>query len=437
MQLFGTAGIRGITNADITPELGVEVGIAYGTVFPGKIAVARDTRFGAEMIQNAIMSGLLSTGAEVYDLGIVPLPIFARYVADFMDGGIIITGSHTPPEIVGIVAVDSLGRDLYWDLSEEVEKVFTEKKYRRVEWNRINNIQSDDAVSHYLKFIESRAKNVDGYKIILDLANGAGAGVVDHVLSAIGIEVETINNERKHVPARPSEPRRTTLTELISLSGKYDLGAGVDVDADRVVFSHNTAFSEDAIGAIFATRLAKKMVTPINSSSLVNHIAGKYGIDVHYCPIGPPEIAEAILRTGADFGYEETGKYVFPPDTLWGDSMLSIVNLLKIMNREGKSIEELISEFPTYYQVKEKLKVPRALKRKIVETIRERLEKMPPADAVDVSTIDGVKIIYKDAWLLIRASGTEDVIRVFSDAQSEQRARELANYGKKLVNKIF
>ncbi len=435
MNLFGTAGIRGITNQDITPELAVEVGLAYGTIFPGKLAVARDTRYGAEMIQNAVTAGLLSTGAEVYDLGITPLPVFARYVADFMDGGIIVTGSHTPPEIVGIVAVDSLGRDLYWDLSEEVERIYSRKEYRRAEWNTVNDVESSEAVEHYLKFITPKAKNIDGYRVILDLANGAGAGVVDHVLSSLGLEVDAINNERKPVPNRPSEPRSSTLQKLAVLSADYDLGAGVDVDADRVVFAHGTTFSEDAIGAVFATRYAKRMVTPINSSSLIEHISRKRGIEVHYCPIGPPEIAEAIIKTGADFGYEETGKYVFPPDTLWGDSMLSTVNLLRIMDREGKSVEELVSEFPKFYQVKEKIAVPRQIKRKIVEKIASELEHSPPAGSQKLVTIDGVKIIYGDAWLLIRASGTEDVIRVFSDAKSPERARELVEFGKTLVKK--
>ncbi|NPA74590.1 MAG: phosphoglucomutase [Euryarchaeota archaeon] len=433
MQLFGTAGIRGITNSDITPELGVMMGLAYGTVFSGKIAIARDTRYGAEMLQNAVMAGLASTGAEVYNLGIVPLPVFARYVADKMDGGIIITGSHTPPEILGIVAVDSLGRDLYWDISEEIEKIYQTRDFKRVDWKNVKDSEQDDAVAHYMNFIEPKAKGIDGYRILVDLANGAGAGVVNKVLEELGVEVECMNCMRLHIPARPSEPRRTTLTEMIGKSGSYDFAAGMDVDADRVVFAHGVGFSEDTIGAIFATRFAKSMVTPINSSSLVEYISSQYGIKVHYCPIGPPEIAEALLRTGAEFGYEETGKYIFPPDTLWGDSMLSMVNMMKIMNSEGKSIDELVAEFPKFYQLKEKIKVPRSVKRKVVELIKEELLNSPPVDANKIVTVDGVKIVYDDAWLLIRPSGTEDVIRVFADGSSEKKVRALVEMGKKMV----
>ncbi len=436
MQLFGTAGIRGITNRDITPELAVGVGKSYGSVFRGKLAVARDNRHGAEMISHSIISGLLSTGNEVHDLGIVPLPVFARYVADFMDGGIIVTGSHTPPDIVGIVAVDSLGRDLYWDKSREIEDVYREKKFKVANWNEVEDSIRDDAIEHYVKFLDVRVKNVDGFSIVLDLANGSACGIWESILEKFGVKVHCINCERKHIPTRPSEPRRTTVGEMIKLSNNYDLGAGVDVDADRVVFAKGEFISEDVTGAIFAKRFAKRMVTPINSSSLVNYISKEYGIEVFHCPIGPPEIAEAILRHHADFGYEETGKYVFPPN-LWGDSLLSILTMLGIMDREGKSILELASEFPRFYQVKEKVEVPREKKRKIVELIGDYFEKHMPEGVEEIVRIDGIKLIYEDSWLLIRASGTEDVIRVFSDSRSEEKARELVNYGKKMVMKFL
>jgi len=434
MQLFGTAGVRGITNKDITPELAIKIALAYGSIFKGNIAVARDNRYGAEMIEHAIISGLQSSGTRIHLLGVVPLPIFARFVADYMDGGIIVTGSHTPPNIIGIVAVDSLGRDIPRDVAREIEELLN-KKPKRVAWDRIENTTYEDAVEHYLKFIEKRAKGIDGYRIIIDPANGAGAGIIDRIFENLGLEVHCINCERIPIPNRPSEPRRENLKELMRLSKNFDIGIGTDVDADRVLFaSAGKIYSEDAIGALFAQEYAKeRMVTPINSSSLIEKVAKKYGFEVIYCPVGPPEIADYILRYGATFGYEETGKYIFPPDTLWGDSILSTVNLLKIMNSKGMSLEELISEFPEYHQIKEKVVVERKIKRKVVEKIAEYLEDHKPIGARNILKIDGVKIIYEDSWLLIRASGTEDVIRVFSDAPSEKRAKELVEYGKRLV----
>ncbi len=436
MQLFGTAGIRGITNRDITPELGVLVGKAYGSIFRGNIAVARDNRYGAEMIAHSVIAGLQATGNTVYDLGITPLPAFAKFVSEFMDGGIIITGSHTPPEIVGIVAVDSLGRDLYWDTSKEIEDRYQKRDFVLDEWNNVKDTKSEDAIEHYTRFIEKKAKNIEGFHVLMDMANGTGAGIMNIILENLGVKVDCINCNRSSIPNRPSEPRVNTVREMIKKSKNYDLGMAVDVDADRVVFARGEFISEDVTGAIFATRFAKKMVTPINSSSLVNYISKEYEIEVSYCPIGPPEIAEAIIRTNADFGYEETGKYVFPPDTLWGDSLLSTVTMLNIMNREGKSINELASEFPKFYQVKEKLKVHREKKRAIVKKVMEYFESH--FDNYDeLVKIDGVKIVYEDAWLLIRASGTEDVIRIFSDAKSEKRAKELVKLGKEIVMKFM
>ncbi len=436
MKLFGTAGIRGITNRDITPELAVGVSKAYGTVFGGKIALARDNRHGAEMISRAVAAGLMSTGAEVHDLGIVPLPVFARYVSLFMDGGIIVTGSHTPPDILGIVAVDSLGRDLYWDKSRLIENTYEEGKFKIASWERIKDSQKDDAIETYTRYIEEHAKGIDGFSVLLDLANGTACGLWNTIMENLGVKVDCIHCTRKHVPDRPSEPRSTTLKEMGKLSANYDLSAGVDVDADRVVFARKEFISEDVAGAIFASRFAKKMVTPINSSSLVDVLRKEHGIDVIYCPIGPPEIAEAMIKNKADFGYEETGKYVFPPN-LWGDSLLSIVKMLTIMNREGKTINDLANEFPRFYQVKEKIPVVREKKWAIVDALKEKFKNNPPDDVEQVVTVDGVKLIYKDSWLLIRASGTEDVIRVFSDSISKEKARALVEFGMKEVHRLL
>jgi len=439
MKLFGTAGIRGVTNRDIDPHKALKLAMAYGTVIRGKIAVARDTRYGAEMIENSVISGLQAVGSQVISLGIVPLPLFARFVADHCDGGIMITGSHTPPQIIGLIMVDSLGRDLYWDKSEEIEKIYKDEDFKLSPWDRINDTLSDDAFENYIRFIEKKAKGIGGYRIVVDPANGAGARIIDRILQILGVEVYCINCERKKIPNRPSEPRKETLEKLRMLSEKFDLGAGTDMDADRVVFSsRGNIICEDVIGAIFAERFAKdKVVTPINSSLLIEKVARKKGFEVIYSRVGPPEIAEMLLKTGASFGYEETGKYIFPPETLWGDSILSIVYILKIMNSEGRDLYQIAHDYPKFHQIKEKLPVRREIKRAVVEKIGEYLEKNIPEEAKRIIRVDGVKLLYEDAWLLIRASGTEDVIRVFSEAKDEKTVSQLAEYGKNLVKKFI
>ncbi len=439
MNLFGTAGIRGITNRDITPEMALRVSLAYGTVFRGTLAVARDTRYGAEMIEHAVISGFQATGNRVISLGIVPLPLFSKFVADSCDGGIIVTGSHTPPNITGLIAVDGLGRDLSRKQSDEVERVFHEGSFKTASWDRIEDTIWEDAMENYMKFIEKRASGIGGYRVLIDPANGAGAGIIERILESLGVKVHCIHCDRRKIPQRPSEPRRESLKKLRELSRNFDIGAGTDVDADRVLFaSQGQIISEDVVGAIFAERYGSRgVVTPINSSMLIEEVARRRGFRVLYTRVGPPEIAEEILRSGASFGYEETGKYIFPPDTLWGDAILSIVNLLRIMNEQGTSLLELAEKYPRFYQVKEKLPVDREIKRKVVERIGEFLENHMPADARDIMRIDGVKIVYDDAWLLIRASGTEDVIRIFSDAREEKRARELVEYGKKIVREFI
>jgi phosphomannomutase/phosphoglucomutase len=438
-RLFGTAGIRGITNQVITPQLALNFAQVYGSCFHGKIAVARDPRYGAEMLEQAILAGLTSTGCEVQKLGVVPLPIFARWVADFAGGGIMVTGSHIPPNQIGIVPVDGLGRDLCQRDEKGIEEIYLRKESKLVEWDKIKNPSKVNPLENYIKFLEKEIGNVAGFKVGLDLANGCFSSTARNILEKLGVEAFCINDELKSIPSRPSEPRKETLKELSKLTRDgFDLGAGTDVDGDRVVFldSQGNGVSEDVIGAIFAKELVKaneRVVTPINSSLLIEGVAEECGFKVSYCKIGPPAIAESILKIKATYAYEESGKYFFPPKTLWSDALLSTLKLLEILKKKGKPLEELVAEFPQRVQIKEKMPIKKELKKKVIKEVKKVIEFAPPNGMKDLVTLDGAKLIFEDGWLLIRPSGTENILRVYSDGKTKAIAEKLVRLGRKIV----
>jgi phosphomannomutase/phosphoglucomutase len=396
-------------------------------------------RYGAEMLEQAILAGLVSTGCEVQRLGVVPLPIFARWIADFADGGIMVTGSHIPPNQIGIVPVDGLGRDLCQRDEKGVEEIYLRKEIKLAEWDKIKNPIKVDPLENYIKFLQKEIRNVAGFEVALDLANGCFSSIAREILWKLGIEAFCINDELKPVPNRPSEPRKETLKELSKLTkDRFALGAGTDVDGDRVVFldSQGNGVSEDVIGAIFAKELVKvneQIVTPINSSLLIEDVSEECGFKVNYCKVGPPAIAESILKTKATYAYEESGKYFFPPQTLWSDALLSTLKLLEILDKKGKPLSELVAEFPHRAQIKEKIPIERRIKQKVIKEVKKLIKFDPPKGLKGLVTLDGVKLIFEDGWLLIRASGTEDVLRIYSDGKSKAIAEKLVRLGKRIV----
>lgn len=262
-----------------------------------------------------------------------------------------------------------------------------------------------------------RSKN---FKILFDPANGSAVEVGKKLFGRLG-DLVMINDQIGQEPPRPSEPRRETLTETAKQVVKHgcDLGIATDIDADRVLFIDETGvvLSEDLTAVILAQD-KKILVTPINSSGLFIGEAKKWGGRVIDCPVGPPEIIAAIKKQRADFAYEESGKYFFPPEFLWADGLLAGVKMLAAMARAGKKLSQIRRQYPEYFQVKLAVKC----------LFTEMPEKFKH---------DGVKFVLGDSWLMIRASGTEPLIRIFTDSPNQKLAEELAEKGKKMVEKVL
>lgn len=257
------------------------------------------------------------------------------------------------------------------------------------------------------------------YRILFDPVNGSAVETGEKLLAKLG-KVVMINDRMGQKPLRPAEPRAWTLAETARqvVKNHCDLGIATDVDADRVLFIDETGYilSEDLTAAILVE--GKIAVTPVNSSGLFKAECKRKGIKVKDCRVGPPEIIGAINQYRADFAYEESGKYFFCAQWPWADGLLAGAKLLNVIARRHKKLSQIRKDYPEYFQVKLAIACP--------------WEKMPKKFIGA-----GYKLKFGGSFLFIRASGTEPLIRVFSDSPHREKAEELAQKGRKMVNDIL
>lgn len=436
MKYFGTAGIRGITNVEITNEISYKVGRVLGFLSK-RVCVARDTRKGSEMLLDAAISGILESGSEVLNCEVVPLGVLANFCRRNRSMGIMITGSHTPPEINGIVVLREDGSDINREEERKIEELI-DSEIGREHWKRIKEktFCREEALDNYRELLDM-FKTDRKIRVVIDCANGT----LSTILSILHdyMDVFSINSHPVGIPARKPEPRKESISYIGCIVRKVsaNMGLGVDIDSDRGVYLDERGLyvEEDLVGAFFASKILKcgdRMVTPINSSMLIEHVARQKGFEVCYSAVGPPEIAEKVREVNAKYSYEESGKYMFPPYTFWGDAVISTLYLARIL--ENKPLSSIRETFPKYYQIKASVECPNKMKKEIMNNLLSNLDVFSSmGDIKNCITLDGIKIIYENSWILIRPSGTEPLIRVFAESSSPDEAERLASFGVKVV----
>ncbi len=456
-RLFGTAGIRGVTNSGITPELAVQVARAYADWLhahgrdSGSVGVAHDTRWGAELLARAAASAFASAGFHVQFYGCVPSPVLSLNLARTgQDGGLMVTGSHMPPDRIGLVLLHRDGAIAPYAVTDQVEKILAGESFREVPPQRIGRLE--EAFHPYELYISESVKAVDArlcrskkFRVVADPANGTASYIAKEFFEWLGCETELLHFDPNPVPDRPSEPRAHTVSAAIELvrREKADLGACFDVDADRVLLidRDGVPLSEDVVGAVFARdelRPGDVCVVPVNSSGLIEQVCREAGARLEYCEVGQTAAVQKIRDLGAAYSYEESGKYYFTRTYPWSDGLYSAARMLQLMARSGETAAALAARFPRFHQAKRNLPVEEGRKDPAMDALLGRLEKtLADGRARDV-TVDGFKRVYEDgSWLMFRKSGTEPVIRIYTDAPSLERAEDLASRGESLLKECL
>ncbi len=435
--LFGTNGIRGIANIDLISEVALAVAKSYGSLLElsSTVAVGRDTRLSGEVFKQAAISGLLSTGCNVADAGIVPIPALQYYVKDNTDGGIMITASHNPWEYNGIKIIDRDGTEIGKDWEEKIERLYYSSNFRNAEWNKIGVLERAEIIQNYingiLKLVDREKIAKAKLRVAIDLGNGAGCMVMPRLLHALGVEVIAINADPNPVlPGREPEPTKASLKQLMELvvSVKAHFGVAHDCDADRAVFIDEKGeyVEDDVTLALFVKNaLSKKtgpVVTPISSSERIVDVANEFGVKVEWTKVGSIHVARRMKEINAVIGGEGNGGIIFPEHQYCRDGAMAVARMCELVSQQ--KLSELASQVPRYYNLKTKLRCEN--KEAVMQLVKNKLK----GKVID---IDGFKVYYDDGWLLIRASGTEPVLRIFAESKSKDRAEELLEYGCNLI----
>ncbi len=409
--MFGSSGIRGVVNKDITPRFALDFGLAIGSTY-SNIVIGYDPRISSKMMENAIIAGLLSTGCTVTKIGMVPTPTLAIASKDY-DCGIMITASHNSAQYNGM-KVFKKGKSFNSEEQKEIEQILMTEEFKYSDWNRTGNLNTTgDAIKRHSKIILRETKSAE-LKDVIDCGCGAACVITPYVLKEMGCEVITINSQPDgHFPGREPEPIEENLSLLKSIvkSSGADLGIAHDGDADRMMAIDNKGryISGDKMLTFFAIREAKKAVAvPIDTSRVIIDSLDK--IKISYTKVGDMYIAEELYKINGDFGGEPSGTWIFPKISLCPDGIYAAARLVELVEQEGQ-LDKLIESIPEYPI--RRAAFPCSDKKKTMVEIANKLEMLG-----EVNILDGIRVDLDDGWILVRPSGTEPKIRITVESKT-------------------
>lgn len=443
MSLFGTSGIRGPVGDIVTGELALSVGRAVATEDADRIVVGRDPRESGEWLLEAATAGARECGADVIDVGMVATPTLARAVgSEDADAGIVVTASHNPPEDNGLKLWNPSGQAFDAAQSGRIEERIESGEYALGSWDESGgrSVLEDANERHVEALVEAVGGDgsLDGLSVVVDLGNGAG-GVTLTALERLGCDVEAMNAEPDGgFPNRPSEPTAENCEALCERVAETDADLGIahDGDADRMMAVDELGrfVPKDVLLALFARETASegtRVAVPVDTSLVVEDEMGKIGASVTHTKVGDVHVAERATEPDVVFGGEPSGAWIWPDETLCPDGPLAACRLAATVVETPLS--ELVDGVVSPYLRRENVETER--KEAVMERVATRVPETYP-DA-ELLTIDGVRVGFSDGWFLLRASGTQPLIRVTAESRQEERAEELGEIALELVDEAI
>jgi phosphoglucosamine mutase len=427
-KLFGTDGVRGVANRDLTPDLVLALGRAAGTVAAngGKVVVGRDTRVSGPMLESALVAGLCSSGAHVLLAGIVPTPAVAFLTSDERaQAGAVISASHNPVPDNGIKFFSSTGYKLSRDLEGSIEEAMASPAAELPSGTDIGTAEHlDDASDRYVEHLLRSVRGpLTGLRVVLDCAYGAAYEVGPRAFKEAGASVTVLHAEpdgtRINVACGSTD--MAELAKQVRATGS-DMGFGFDGDADRVLAVDETGqeVDGDRIIALSALRLkeqgelAKDLVVSTVMANLgFRRALAQHGIEVVAAPVGDRYVVEQMLETGAVLGGEQSGHVIFAEHSTTGDGVLTALQVASTVASSDATLSRLAHVFEPFPQVL--INVP-VRDRGALEGADGLWERVRAAEA----QLGG------DGRVLLRASGTEQLVRVMVEAESQDVADRTA-----------
>ena len=436
-RLFGTDGARGIANTEISCELAMKIGRAAAMVLSKgreekklKVLIGTDTRKSADMLSSAIAAGLCSVGCDVLLLGVVPTPAVAFLVKEYSyDAGVMISASHNPCEYNGIKIFRSNGYKLPDAMEEEIEAIILDEIMPpplKVGGD-VGSINSGkNAVKDYIKHIENTAvAHFYGTRIAIDCANGSASETANELFRRLGCECTVINcrPDGENINKNCGSTHIEGLQKYVAENG-FDLGFAFDGDADRLLCADDRGelVDGDKIMAICAKSMkesntlnANTLVATVMSNMGLFEFCKKYGINCEKTKVGDRYVLERMLEGGFHIGGEQSGHVIFLDYATTGDGQLTAVQLLNVIRTTGKSLRELASEIEIFPQVLKNVRVSSLGKLRLFED-----------KDIKIAIEEAEKELGSTGRVLVRASGTEPLVRVMIEGKNEKQIDRLA-----------
>ncbi|MDA1354319.1 MAG: phosphoglucosamine mutase [bacterium] len=438
--IISPSGVRGIVGESLTIEFAAQVAAAFGAYLGGgKVVLGGDTRQSYGLYHAVVRDALLGIGCDVIDIGQAPTPTHQQAVRHHQaDGAMVITASHNPIQWNGLKMMNREGGFLsqaeFDDFKPFLDKDFGELRGAIAPGECEEDNQAIERhVARIFEALDVSAIRKSTLKVLVDVNNGTGA-IADPILfEKLGIQVAIMNGEPNGIFTHTPEPVKENLSQIMNAmkEGGFDIGFVQDPDADRlVILDENGHFiGEDYSLALCVDYILshsdvsdKKVVVNLSTSQVVEDVAARYGATTHYTKIGETHVTQGLRDLGAVVGGEGNGGVIYPK-VGWGrDSLTGIVIALKYLAESGKSVSQIVSDYPTYVMHRAKREVA---SREEVSQLLADFESKYQGEKMD--TQDGVKVYLADGWIQMRPSNTEPIVRIFTEAKDIETAQRLAH----------
>ena len=448
-KLFGTDGVRGVANSELTAELAFDLGKAGAYVLSkekGKerpvVLIGRDTRISGDMLEDVISAGILSMGGNVVKVGVLPTPAIAHLVKHYnADAGVVISASHNTFEYNGIKFFNGDGFKLDDDIEDEIENIITNNRdvSSHITGDKLGRCidADDDALDIYADFLKSTIDvDIKDMKIVLDCANGAAYKIAEKVFSGLGAQVTVIAKEPDGINI--NEACGSTHTELLQkavISKNADIGLAFDGDADRVIAVDELGrtLDGDKMMCICAKmlkdcgELTGNRVTATVMSNLGFHKAiEKMGCTVDVTAVGDRYVLESMLKTGCVIGGEQSGHIIFLNHATTGDGILSALQFVKALKLSGEKASALSDNITIY---------PQVLKNASVKNENKQKYEADSEISAEIKRLE--ELMSGEGRVLIRPSGTEPLVRVMIEGKDQEAITKLAENLADMLTKKF
>jgi phosphomannomutase len=453
-KLFGTSGIRGSIIEKATSDLALGLGKAFGSFLDGKgvVGVGTDARTSREMLSSALISGVLSTGTDVIDLGITPMPTVASYSSiEGISATVIITASHNPSADNGFKFFMG-GREFIRSEEEFLENAVFNKVFKVAPWDAIGQLSKKSIKSEYLarvkKFLLSRGGPSKGTKVLVDLANGAATNYTPELLGNLGFSVTTMNSHQDgHFPGRPAEPSPRNLGDAMKMAAESDFAVTMchDGDGDRlaVIDEAGEFIDQNRVIAVFARDEVERngggiVLTSIDTSSVIDEIVNKAGGTVVRMPLGSLQEYLAGEKGTDVIMASEPWKPIFTELGWWMDGITGAGRFGQLVDELGDgSCMKLMNTIPKYPMLRDFVSCPDKIKQQFIPKVKELL--VPEISGIEqILEVDGIRIENKDgSYVLVRVSGTEPKARVYVGAKTQETVDNLAGTAKKIMAQVL